>query len=238
MINDIRTVFWKERRAQSLKGMRSVASARTLVLLILVGGILPYEFRTLWTHSLVSVFAAIWVTFYGVTTVMADSIAGERERRTLEALLSTPLSRAAIVWGKMLAAVSDGWGRMLLAMLVALIAGNWAQSWQQWHGYSLLAWVGIVVDGGLAGSMAAGLGLWVSTQSHSVRQAQQILSGSALGLAFIPLILQSFFHVSFLTTLRAMPNTVQILEMSTGLLSLNVLFLAVGQWNFRRSDRI
>ncbi|HXF73297.1 MAG TPA: ABC transporter permease, partial [Actinomycetota bacterium] len=50
----------------------------------------------------------------------ADSVSGERERRTLEALLLTPASRRQIVVGKFLAALSP-WPAALLISLPALV---------------------------------------------------------------------------------------------------------------------
>src|SRR5574342_160173 len=66
------------------------------------------------------VFATLQVVFYigGLIGMIigADSISGERERGTLEALLLTPISRRQIILGKFLAGLSP-WP---LALLIAI----------------------------------------------------------------------------------------------------------------------
>ena len=56
--------------------------------------------------------------FIGGAHLAMDTTAGERERQSLEPLLATPVSRAALVGGKMLASVCLG----LLSMLVILLS--------------------------------------------------------------------------------------------------------------------
>jgi ABC-2 type transport system permease protein len=46
------------------------------------------------------------------------SVAGERERRTLETLLASRLDERAILFGKLLAARAYGWGLTLLSLLL------------------------------------------------------------------------------------------------------------------------
>ena len=55
--------------------------------------------------------------FIGGAHLAMDTTAGERERQSLEPLLATPVSRAALVGGKMLAAVLLGLLSMLLILL-------------------------------------------------------------------------------------------------------------------------
>ena len=52
-------------------------------------------------HSVESVLpmAALFTVLY-IKPIVADSLAGERERRTLESLLSAPISGNRIIWGK------------------------------------------------------------------------------------------------------------------------------------------
>ncbi len=55
--------------------------------------------------------------FIGGSHLAMDTTAGERERQSLEPLLATPVSRGALVSGKMLAAAAVGMGSMLLILL-------------------------------------------------------------------------------------------------------------------------
>ncbi len=70
--------------------------------------------------------------FIGGAHLVMDTTAGERERQSLEPLLATPVSRTALVGGKMLAAVLMGLTSMLLILLSfklsASLAGGSARS--------------------------------------------------------------------------------------------------------------
>ena len=221
-IDDIRTVYWKERcEFVAAQRDKKVGWMTPLVLVVVVGGILPYQLRSTWTTSGASILVGMWVMFFRVTNAMADSIVGERERHTLEALVITPLPRYAIVWGKMLAAITNTAWSMLLAMIVALVVSN-APTFHPWHNYSLIVLVGIMVDGALAALFAAGIGVTISVYSSTTRQAQQILSSVALLLMLMPLGLQTVAHVSFTSWLTSHHLTQLILDGSV------VLILGVG----------
>ena len=51
-----------------------------------------------------------------VSSLVADSFAGERERHTLETLLASRLPDRAILAGKLLVPVAVAWGAALLAL--------------------------------------------------------------------------------------------------------------------------
>lgn len=57
-------------------------------------------------------------------SIAADAFAGERERRTLETLLATPLSDGAIVFGKACAALIAAVTTSILALLCAVVTVN------------------------------------------------------------------------------------------------------------------
>lgn len=59
--------------------------------------------------------------------MITDSIAGERERQTLETLLASRLPDRAFVLGKIIAVTLFGWGLLLLGMVPGLLQQAWAQ---------------------------------------------------------------------------------------------------------------
>ncbi len=190
-------VFWKERREQAGARQRKHSGwLNTLVLVALVGGLLPDQLKPVWTTSWIPIFVAMWVMFYRVANTIADSVAGERERHTLESLVSTPLPSQAIVWGKIMAAVVSAAPAMLLAMTVALGTSNGYTLIHPWHVYTVAVMVGIVLDGVLAGVLAAGAGMWISVKSRTTRHAQQTLSGLSLLLWFLPIGVNRGLHGS------------------------------------------
>ncbi|WP_433272423.1 ABC transporter permease [Actinosynnema sp. CS-041913] len=104
----------------------------------------------------VSVAVGVLITL----VVAADAISGERERGTLESLLLTPVSRGAIVQGKLAAAMSL-WGGTFLVGLPYL--------WVLGHGVGAVA--GAVLLGLLVGTLLslamAAIGLLISAASSS-----------------------------------------------------------------------
>ena len=110
------------------------------------------------------VFASLQVVFYvgGLIGMIigADSISGERERGTLEALLLTPASRRQIILGKFLAALSP-WP---VALLISIPLLNMLSQGDPVFGQSLY-WGGIV--GSLLAIGFTGLGMLVSFWSNS-----------------------------------------------------------------------
>src|SRR6266498_858009 len=110
------------------------------------------------------VFATLQFVFYIGSLIGliigADSISGERERGTLEALLLTPISRRQIILGKFLAGISP-WP---VALLIAIPFLKMLSQGDPVFGQSLY-W------GGLVGTLLAigftGLGMLVSFWSNS-----------------------------------------------------------------------
>jgi len=92
--------------------------------------------------------------------VSADAISGERERGTLESLLLTPVSRRAIVIGKLTASLSIWYAAFLVSVPYIWVLGR---------GLSLVAQallLGLLVGTLLAVALAA-LGLLISAASNS-----------------------------------------------------------------------
>jgi len=110
--------------------------------------------------ELITLQAAITFGLFIGLVIAAESITGERERATLEALLLTPTSRRQIVAGKFLAALSPWPAAMVLSIpyMVTLSQGDAVLG-------SALLW------GALTGSLLAiaftGLGMLVSIWSNS-----------------------------------------------------------------------
>jgi ABC-2 type transport system permease protein len=112
------------------------------------------------------VFAALQVVIYmaGLMGMIigADSISGERERGTLEALLLTPASRRQIILGKFLAGLSPWPVALLIAIPFFLVLAQGDPIFGQ-----ALYWGGIV--GTLLAVGFTGLGMLVSFWSNSNR---------------------------------------------------------------------
>jgi ABC-2 type transport system permease protein len=94
--------------------------------------------------------------------VSADAISGERERETLESLLLAPVSRRAIVAGKLLAALSLWIGCLLVLVPYVWVLGRGLSITTT--GLAMSATVGTLLSIGLAA-----MGITVSTLANSNR---------------------------------------------------------------------
>jgi ABC-2 type transport system permease protein len=107
-----------------------------------------------------TVQVAVAVGVLMTLVVSADAISGERERGTLESLLLTPVSRLAIVAGKLVAALSLWLATFLASMPYVWVLGRGVSV----VGRALL--LGLLVGGLLAVALAA-LGLLINALSSS-----------------------------------------------------------------------
>lgn len=164
-----------------------VAMATLIVFLGMIGVFLPWLVGPLWLHGAWVMIIWAWIPMFLVTTVTADAFAGERERRTLETLLSTRLSDDSILWGKWLAAVVWVATAMLISFPVGVLslnvmfAGTYLPTADQ-----VVATIFVTFA---ASGLGGALGILVSLKSSSVRHAQQVLAIIVFLLAFIPITL-------------------------------------------------
>ena len=133
MIRDILTVMWKEWRELLPVGVTSRGRNRSwnlMIVLAVFGVFLPLQSGREWVQSPLTLLYWAWVPLFMTTGVVADSFAGERERHTLETLLSTRLPDTAILLGKLLTSVLYGWGLAAVSVLLGLVTVNVAT----WNG--------------------------------------------------------------------------------------------------------
>ena len=124
MFNDIGTILWKEwHELIRQRGSRS-GLINWLIMVALLGFFMPFQAGATWvSHPLVPLLWA-WPPVLAVMWIMSDSFAGERERHTLETLLSSRLSDTAILLGKILTGVIYGWSIEACSLLVAAVTVN------------------------------------------------------------------------------------------------------------------
>ena len=200
MMTDILTIMWKEVRELIL--LRSGLRGGWMGLLVLIaafGILLPLQSGREWLSAPTTVLLWAWVPFILVNSVVADSFAGERERKTLETLLASRLSDRAILIGKVCSAIAYGWGITLIGLIVALVTINIAFGAGEFLFFPPLIGLAIFLLSFLVAWLAAGLGVIVSLRAASVRQAQQTLSLAFLFL-FVPLLLLPLLPDEFRVT--------------------------------------
>ncbi|MEJ2310917.1 MAG: ABC transporter permease [Gemmatimonadales bacterium] len=184
MIRDAASVTWKEwRELTAAEGWES--GLLGLILFVgLLGLFLPYQVGRSWLSAPWVMLFWIWVPIFLMTTVTADTFAGERERGTLGSLLATRLPDRAILAGKIAAAVTYVWGATLLSVPLSLIAINFKASPGP-LAYYTAGQLGTVATLALLSSIfGAALGVLISLRSPTVRHAQQTFSLGVL-VAFV-----------------------------------------------------
>jgi ABC-2 type transport system permease protein len=247
MLTDMWTVMRKELRELLLQRTSVRANLRggwlsLLIILAVFGVFLPLRSGPDWVQSPAALLLWAWVPLFLVSTVTADSFAGERERHTLETLLASRLSDRDIFFGKVAAAIAYGWGLGLLSIAIGLITVNVAYARGHMLLYPLnLAYGGVALSL-LASGLSATAGTLISLRASTARQAAQTTSIAIMLLLFIPV-----FGVQALPAqVRAQMAQVlsgigigQLVLGAAGVLALvDALLLLVGMARFKRAKLI
>ena len=243
MIQDIITIMGKEFREWfHMRGSKRSGILVMVVPALVFGIMFPIQMGVQWVSSPATLAMLCWMPLLLVIALIADSIAGERERHTLETLLASRLSDSAILFGKVCAAATYAIVFSSILALISLITVNLTH----WGG-SLLMYplrglaLGAVINTLLA-LLGSSAGVLVSMRSSSAREAQQILTFCIIGIAI-------FFSVIF----QVLPKP--LVQRFTGFLDnqdpvmllgafltlvvlIDVILLTVAILKFRRSRMI
>jgi ABC-2 type transport system permease protein len=190
VIADVWTVAWKEWqefRDQLLSLRRGGLSA--LILALILGVVAPVQLGPDWVHSTIVVAYWPFLAATMVSSLIADSVAGERERHTLETLLASRLSDSAILIGKIIAAVLYGLGFAVANLLIGLVAVNVAYRESAPILFAPQRFVVTIMLTILASLLMAGIGVFISLRASTVKQAQQAFGIAIIVLTMGPLLL-------------------------------------------------
>jgi ABC-2 type transport system permease protein len=231
-MSDLWTMVWKEWK--DLLGPGGLSDwFRPALILAIMGVILPLSSGLRWIElGPATILITLYVPFLFITTFIADAIAGERERHTLETLLASRISDRAILLAKVLVTVAFSWGAAVLSLLVGAVVVNLARGQGPWVFYRPMSlFLVLLVLSLLSTLLAASGGVLISLKSATVRQAAQtmVLGELLLGLAVYGIVR---LLPANLTTSQA----VQILIVA--LAALDAILLAAALASFRRSRLI
>jgi ABC-2 type transport system permease protein len=187
MLDDILTLVWKERKSQfRMRGSRM----RFLTMLLsplLLATVFPITWGPDWLAEVPPLFVAALTSVILVAVMVPESIAGERERHTLETLLASRLPDRAILLGKLLVPLAVGWGAAVLANLWSAVVINLAH----WQGeilfFTLPITLGSLALSFLMALLTAGAGILISLKAATAQEATQMLM---FGLLIPPMLLQ------------------------------------------------
>lgn len=242
MITDILTVAWKELREILAFGDSRGRSKFSMLLIIVIFGVfMPLQNGREWVTSPVSVMVWGWMPYMWVYSVVADSFAGERERHTLEALLSTRLSDKAILFGKLLTAVAYGFILTWVILLVSLVTINVVFGGQGLLFFPFDMTIGALLFSILISGLSASIGVLVSLRAGSVRQAQQWMSAGMLVL-FLPLMFIQFVPKGWMASIISVLKNVDLFTAAiwvvVALVAIELVLIAITMRMFQRSKLI
>lgn len=127
--------------------------------------------------------AIVMLGVFAVVVVSADAVAGERDRGTLEALLTAPITRTQLLGGTLVGALSPWAAMVVVAMpyLAVISAGT---------GGFLLAASYLIVTGTVLALGVAAWTLGISARADSLRNGLLVALIAYAGLA-VPAVLSS-----------------------------------------------
>jgi len=211
-MTDALAIAWKE--WHELLGQRGVRGKFGVLLFVAVFGIvIPLQNGPTWITSPSMVIAWAWAPMFLVINVIADAIAGERERHTLETLFASRVSDGAILLGKIGAASGYAAAVTTASLSLGVVAVNLAYARGGILLYPLRTVLVMCVLGVLGALFVAALGVLVSLRSATVRHAQQILSGTIMLLLMVPLVGARLLPAAWRHTLLPDPAALARLEL-------------------------
>jgi ABC-2 type transport system permease protein len=232
MIDDIKTVIWKEWKEIWMGGARTRVFP-FIILLVFGAVIVPNALRGGTADWSTVLYLLIWLPFLFSANIIADSVAGERERHTLETLLASRLPDRAIVLGKMSVTVLYAWGMALLGSGLALVVANFRSATLVVYPADIL--LGIVGLSLLAAMFVASLGALVSLKAHTSREAQQIIAISSLVIPFGFLLIVPNLPSGVLSFVMSGGLDGVMLTVAVTLLAMDAVLTAVALSQFKRT---
>ena len=208
-----------------------------IIALVFLAVYLPLQIGPGWAMNAFVFFYWPFLTASMTSTIVADAIAGERERHTLETLLATRLGDGAILAGKLLASISYGYAFALSNLAVGTLAVRVAFGADA-QAMSLQRFATLLVVIGAASSCISSIGVLVSLRATTVRQAQQLLGLAMLALVLIPTGVLKLLPDATQATLSARVTTLGpeaiALRVSLALLLVAIVFVSTAARRFRR----
>ena len=160
------------------------------------------------------------------TYIASYSIIGEKQQRTLEPLLATPMTVTELLLGKALSALIPAVGVTWLGYAVYVIVSRFLTSAEVWSYIVSPIWVwAIILLGPLLGILAISVGVMVSSRVNDVRVAEQIS-----GMLVLPVVLVGLP----LTAAQLLVSTTMFLIGLAVVVVVNVVLLVIAVRLFER----
>jgi ABC-2 type transport system permease protein len=238
MIDDIRTIMWKE--SKSFLRVRGSKTRTVLTLLspIFIAVWLPWDSGTDWTEGYLSLILAVIAPVIIAGITVPDSFAGEKERHTLPALLASRLPDRAILFGKMLFGVLVAWLAAFFMLFISLVVAN-ISSWQgQFHFYNPSVFATDMLFSLLLALLTTSAGILISMRAQTAQEASQLL----ISMLMMPPLILGVLFTTMATRNRGMLDNLDgelvLLIAALVLLVLNIGMLAAAMNRFQRAKLV
>jgi ABC-2 type transport system permease protein len=235
-MSDIWTMIWKEWKDFLFSGGR-YDYIRPLLNIAILGIVLPLSLKMHWMYMEGNVILIIlYIPFIFIITLIGDSIAGERERHTLETLLASRISDRAILLGKVLVAVGFNFGMTVVCLLLGALVVNLSLGLGQWVFYSPISLLLVVlILNFLTLLLAASGGVLISLKSATVRQAAQTM---VLAMVFLGMLVYGIARLLPASLTASLTASQIVLILIVILAALDAILLAASVITFQRSRLI
>jgi ABC-2 type transport system permease protein len=240
MLTDIATIIrkeWKEMFMQ--RGSRRGGLANLLIMIAIFGIFIPLQTAKEWFDTPLLPIAWSWMPVFMTTWMVADAVAGERERHTLETLLASRLSDRAILFGKLGASVLYGFSLALINLLLSAVTVNLARPADGLRFYPAGFFFILLAFILLGCGLLAGLGVLVSLRAATARQAYQRLSIVMMAVWVLPTIALPILPAEWTAPLNGLlmnaDYTAILSLVCLVLLFIDALLIAAGLARFKRT---
>lgn len=147
------------------------------------------------------------IPLFSSISMISDSIVGERERKTLELLLSAPVTRTDIFLGKVLGILAISMSQISLWVALMMIAGF------KIHNPLLLLFLFLLVS-----TMVIGIGVGISSLSKSIREASTYFTfafSAVFLLLFVPFAIEFFYDSPSLREVVSISPLISAINVAT-----------------------
>jgi ABC-2 type transport system permease protein len=196
MIDDIKTVMWKEWKEIIMSqggSSKATTRLRIAILIFVFGFFIPWRGGSRYIDNPMSLVVPAFVPVLIIMGIVTDSFAGERERHTLETLLASQLSDEAILIGKMVTAVLFAWVVSLAMIVLGVIGANVSAGGGHLMMFAMDRLIAAIGFNILLALVVSSAGVLVSLRASTVRQAMQTLS-----IGFMVIFYGGFLGIPFL----------------------------------------
>ena len=230
-MSDILVVAKKELKELCLLRGVAWAAFQLLITIGIFGVLLPLSEPDQWAegHPLLALHF-ILIPLLLTSPNVADALAGERERKTIETLLTTPLDTKAILVGKGLSIFVFSYAQVLLVVAAGLASLNlyFRMEYARWVLYPRAGLFAVFFVSAALVGLATVSGVFASMRAPSVRTAHRI--AQVANLVVLLLILVGVIKVW--STWRAVLTTFAVVCV------LNLALGAAALLSFRRERLI